>query len=217
MTRTIFLLSILILLALSPACKKTEAPQDTPIPESTAHPSPAQPAPPQDTAQNKENKPAETAPETPKPIKKDIRLTTSCTPSHSIESLDSTYDHEDGTYSLRSFVDGYVSYHVERLHKIERDDPSILVDMIKNTVKFEPRDFQIDVDQALTDRLKSKTYKITYLAGHNEDTASHIDYYILGEDFDYSLRIACGIDFVEDIGQPIIDELVKNLKFETKE
>ena len=233
MRHTILLFTCLLLITFTPACKKPDASQETPVPTSTTQPAPTgsaapkdtakdaaqQPTPadsaaPKDTAQNTNTTP-EAATQPPQPAKEDVHLTTSCTPSRSISPIEDSYDHEDGTYSHRTFVDSWVSYHIERRHKIEKDDPSLIVDMIKNMIKFEPRDFHIDVDQALTDRLKNKTYKITYIAGHNEDTSSNIDYYILGKDFDYRLHMSCAIDFVEEFGQPIMDELVHNLKFET--
>lgn len=210
----LFLLLFVTLAVCACSNKTAPAPEQTPQPVETVKPNDVINDNSKNEGSNQPSPQADTKRLPPSP-KKDIRLVTSCAPQKTIEVLPNGFTRDDGTYSTRAFVDGWVSYYVERLQK-SKDNTDDIIKNITILQDAELRDFKFEVDQSLSQKWNMKTYKITYLSGHNEDTTSNVDYYFLGDDFDYRLHMACNDNFIDEFGQPIMDELIKNLKFETK-
>ncbi len=102
-----------------------------------------------------------------------------------------------GPYSNQMMYDGMVFIQIDRLNKANEGESGIEAAIREIHADLDPRDMNIEKTDAVK-RVSEPVYKVTYLTGHNEDTRTNTDYYIVGESFDFRVHTSCGVDFVDD-------------------
>lgn len=117
-----------------------------------------------------------------------------------------------GPYSNQMMYDAMVFIQVDRLAKAKEGKAGIEAAIREIHKDIELRDMVIEKTDEVA-KVSDPAYKVTYITGHNEDTQTNTDYYIVGSQFDFRLHTACGVDFVDDY-KDMIDALAHSIKIE---
>lgn len=135
---------------------------------------------------------------------KGLTLTISTLPNEKLEQVGVTGT-VHGPYSNRMMYDSMVFIQVERLNKAKEGNAGIEAAIREIHADLQLRELTIEKTD-IAQNISAPVYKITYITGQNEDTKTNLDYYIVGDKFDFRLHTSCGADFVDDYKE-MIDKL----------